>query len=171
MNKRSNYSAGVLMYQYNSDKTISIFLVHPGGPFWFSKTNGAWSIPKGEFDSKKQGQEGEGEDSVKSTAVRELFEETNLKLNESDLKIDLGHVKQNKSKTVFAYAYENVTWSEKEFKCNSFTEIEYPPHSGKKLVIPEVDQGKFFTVEECKQYMNQKQFEFISRLLIALSIK
>lgn len=163
MNKRSNFSAGILMYQYDQSKSLRIFLVHPGGPFWSAKQNGAWSIPKGEFDLKQEGEEG-----IKSTAVRELFEETNCKILPSDLKINLGSIKQNRTKTVYAYAYENSFWNEKEFKCNSFTEIDFPPHSGKKLTIPEVDQGKFFSIKECKQFMNEKQFEFLDRLLEVL---
>ena len=28
---------------------LEVLLVHPGGPFWRSKDEGAWSIPKGEM--------------------------------------------------------------------------------------------------------------------------
>ncbi len=29
---------------------LEVFLIHPGGPYWFKKDLGVWSIPKGEYD-------------------------------------------------------------------------------------------------------------------------
>ena len=45
---------------------IEIFLVHPGGPFWAKKDDGAWSIPKGLYEN--------GEDPL-AAAQREFAEE------------------------------------------------------------------------------------------------
>ncbi len=42
----SQVSAGLLMYRM-SGGFLEVFLVHPGGPFWAKKDDGAWSIPKG----------------------------------------------------------------------------------------------------------------------------
>ena len=44
----SKKSAGLLIYR-RKGKIIEILLVHPGGPFWAKKDEGAWSIPKGEL--------------------------------------------------------------------------------------------------------------------------
>ena len=41
-------SAGIVLYRLKNN-TPEFFLVHPGGPFWKNKDEGAWSIPKGEF--------------------------------------------------------------------------------------------------------------------------
>ena len=41
-------SAGLLIHQRDSGGT-RVLLVHPGGPFWAKKDDGAWSIPKGEY--------------------------------------------------------------------------------------------------------------------------
>ena len=41
-------SAGLLMYRMR-DGQAEVLLIHPGGPFWARKEEGAWSIPKGEF--------------------------------------------------------------------------------------------------------------------------
>ena len=60
-------SAGILLYR-ERDGEIEVFLVHPGGPFWAKKDEGAWSIPKGEYT--------EGEDPL-AVAKREFHEETN----------------------------------------------------------------------------------------------
>ena len=61
-------SAGILMYR-RKEHRLEVFLVHPGGPFWAKKDEGAWSIPKGEF--------GEDENPL-DAARRELAEETGL---------------------------------------------------------------------------------------------
>src|SRR5438270_2695123 len=61
-------SAGLLLYRRRGSRP-EVFLVHPGGPFWARKDDGAWSIPKGEF--------GEGEDPLEA-AKREFREETGL---------------------------------------------------------------------------------------------
>ena len=37
-------SAGLLLYR-GVDDSVEVFLVHPGGPFWAKKDEGAWSIP------------------------------------------------------------------------------------------------------------------------------
>ena len=44
-------SAGLLMYRY-AEAVLEVFLVHPGGPFWVAKDEGAWSIPKGLIESR-----------------------------------------------------------------------------------------------------------------------
>ena len=44
-------SAGLLMYRTRG--CVEVFLVHPGGPFWARKDQGAWSIPKGEFTAEE----------------------------------------------------------------------------------------------------------------------
>ena len=32
---------------------IEVLIAHPGGPFWARKDDGAWSIPKGEYDRRR----------------------------------------------------------------------------------------------------------------------
>jgi len=59
-------SAGLLMYRYR-DRVLEVFLVHPGGPFWAKKDQGAWSIPKGEYPPEEDAQ---------AAARREFAEET-----------------------------------------------------------------------------------------------
>src|SRR3978361_1779385 len=45
---RPNVSAGILAYRREKDG-LEVLLVHPGGPFWCNRDDGAWSIPKGEL--------------------------------------------------------------------------------------------------------------------------
>jgi predicted NUDIX family NTP pyrophosphohydrolase len=46
-------SSGILLYRIKN-KHPEFFLILPGGPFWKNKDDGAWSIPKGEFDEKEE---------------------------------------------------------------------------------------------------------------------
>jgi predicted NUDIX family NTP pyrophosphohydrolase len=41
----AKHSAGLLLYR-RRPRGLEVFLVHPGGPFWAGKDDGAWSIPK-----------------------------------------------------------------------------------------------------------------------------
>ena len=61
-------SAGILLYRFK-EENLQVMLVHPGGPFWAKKDDGAWSIPKGIYE--------EGENPL-AAAKREFQEETGL---------------------------------------------------------------------------------------------
>ena len=147
-------SAGLLIYHFRKD-LLEVFLVHPGGPFWKNKDSGAWSIPKGEFT--------EEEDPL-SAALREVKEETGL-IAKGNF-IELKPVKQKSGKTVYAWAYES-DFDPQQLISNTF-EMEWPPRSGKKIEIPEVDRGAWFSLEEAKTKINQGQVpilqEFESKL-------
>ena len=65
-------TAGILLYRVRRGE-LEVFLVHPGGPFWAKKDDGAWSIPKGEC--------AEDEDPL-ACALREFKEETGIDLTE-----------------------------------------------------------------------------------------
>ena len=43
-------SAGLLPYRFSADLVLEVLVVHPGGPFWADKDDGAWSIAKGEYE-------------------------------------------------------------------------------------------------------------------------
>lgn len=46
------------------------------------------------------------------------------------------------------------------FESNS-VEIEWPPRSGKKICIPEVDDWRWFNSKDAKQHINLAQAAFI----------
>jgi predicted NUDIX family NTP pyrophosphohydrolase len=50
-------------------KGLEVLLVHPGGPFWRNKDDGAWSIPKGEIDDGENPAEAALRNSWKNSAV------------------------------------------------------------------------------------------------------
>lgn len=137
---------------FKEKKILKFLLVHPGGPFWARKNEGAWTIPKGEFEEHEQ---------MKETAIRELYEETGISVD-GDL-IDLGYIKQKGGKTVFAFAYQ-VSEFDGKINCTSYVDIEYPPKSGKIINIPEVDKGGMFTKAQAKNLINPAQYEFLEKL-------
>src|SRR5215469_14939119 len=85
-------SAGVLAHRTKAGR-LEVLLVHPGGPFWANKDEGAWSIPKGEYAA---GEEAE------VAARREFAEELGTAL-EAPLQ-PLGEIRQRGGKIVEAFA-------------------------------------------------------------------
>ncbi len=143
-------SAGLLIYR-ETDAGLEIFLVHPGGPFFANKDNGAWSIPKGEFD---------GEDPL-TAALREFEEETGLKI--AGEFFALKPITQRAGKIVYAWAVE-ADFDADAIHSNSF-EMEWPPRSGKRATFPEIDRAAWFDPETAKQKINPAQAALITELV------
>src|SRR5580765_5487205 len=91
----SKQSAGILLYRFKEGE-LQVFLIHPGGPFWVKKDDGAWSIPKGEFQSE--------EEDALAAAKREFTEETGFSIDGNFL--PLSPVKQKGGKVITAFAVE-----------------------------------------------------------------
>lgn len=144
-------SAGILLFRKTAAQ-LEMLLVHPGGPFWKNKDEGAWSIPKGEFADDEEALE---------AAKREFKEETGFSC--AGKFIALSPVKMKSGKTVYAWALEKDIDTEK-IKSNSF-EMEWPPKSGKQQHFPEVDRAGWFTPAMAKQKINAAQVNFITELL------
>ncbi len=145
-------SAGLLMYRVKNKK-LEVYLVHPGGPFFKNKDDGYWSIPKGLIE--------EGENELEA-AKREFEEETGITPCGEKF-IPLGSIIQSNRKIVHAWAFEHNEDCPDAPKSN-LCEITWPPCSGKKQQIPEVDKGGFFTAEAAKNKIKKSQTAFIERL-------
>jgi predicted NUDIX family NTP pyrophosphohydrolase len=132
-------SAGILLYK-RKGRGLLVLLVHPGGPFWRNKDDGAWTIPKGERSI--------GED-AETTARREFVEE--LGAQPTGTLVPLGRIRQRGGKHV-----ERISG-------NTF-EIEWPPRSGRRQSFPEVDRAAWFSPDEARQKINAGQRPFIDRV-------
>ena len=143
-------SAGLLLYRKRPGK-IQFLLVHPGGPFWKNKDEGAWTIPKGEIQP--------GEDPL-SAAQREFEEELGLKLNGTF--IPLAPIQQKSGKIVRAWAIEGDL-DTTQLKSNTFS-LEWPPRSGKQQQFPEVDRAAFFDLELARRKVNPAQIPLLEEL-------
>jgi predicted NUDIX family NTP pyrophosphohydrolase len=143
-------SAGLLMYRSRQGQ-LEVFLVHPGGPFWAKKDLGAWSIAKGEYAA--------GEPALEA-AKREFQEETGFAAHGDFL--SLGQVEQAGGKVVSAWAFEGDCDPSK--LVSSRCEIDWPPRSGRKMEIAEVDRGDWFSIAEAKERILKSQTPFLERL-------
>jgi predicted NUDIX family NTP pyrophosphohydrolase len=146
----SKKSAGLLLYR-RQNSALEVFLVHPGGPFWAKKDDGAWSIPKGEI--------ADDEDPLKA-AKREFFEETGFQVDGNF--IALTPVKQAGGKWVYAWAIEGDC-DAGSIKSNTFS-LEWPPRSGNKKEFPEVDRAAWFPLELAKQKILKGQLSLLEEL-------
>ncbi len=143
-------SAGILLYR-NINNKLEVFLIHPGGPFFKNKDEGAWSIPKGEFL--------DDEDAL-AAAKREFLEETGQAIDGNFRQ--LSPVKQKSGKIVFAWSVEGDI--DHEVIVSNLFEMEWPPGSGKKASFSEVDRAAWFGVDEAKIKINGAQAAFIEEL-------
>ncbi len=153
MTKRS---AGILLYR-GSLPVPELLLVHPGGPFWAKKDQGAWSIPKGEYE--------DGEDKLLA-AKREFEEELGIAPPQGSA-LDLGEIVQPSRKTITAFALEG-DFDPAKLKSNRF-EMEWPPKSGKRQSFPEVDRAEWFASDGARKKILPGQAPFIDRLLAAVA--
>lgn len=149
------HSGGILLFRY-LDNRLQVMLVHPGGPFWAKKDEGAWSIPKGLLEENEEALE---------AAKREFAEETGFDIVGEF--IDLGELKQPSKKIVHAWALEkNIDTS--KIKCNSFS-LEWPPKSGKIKDYPEIDKGQWFDIDEARKKRIHRQVDKQDKKWLALS--
>jgi predicted NUDIX family NTP pyrophosphohydrolase len=145
-------SAGLLLFRLcGGEDIVEVLLAHPGGPFWAKKDDGAWSIPKGEFD--------EGESALEA-AKREFAEESGITPQGEFL--SLGTVSQSKAKTIHAWALRG-DWDLSGFRSNVF-QMEWPPHSGKQREFPEVDRMEWFPLDQARQKLLKGQIALLDRL-------
>ena len=126
-------SAGLLLFRRRGS-SLEVLLVHPGGPLWARKDDGAWSIPKGEVQ--------ENEDTL-AAARREVDEETGAR--PTGTFISLSPVRQTGGKIVHVWAVES-DFDPASLKSNLF-EMEWPPKSGSRRSFPEVDRAGWFDLE------------------------
>src|ERR1700676_795571 len=130
------------------DGNVEVLLVHPGGPFFRNKDDGAWTIPKGEVGEEKD---------LRDRARIEFEEE--LGFSPSRDWIELGSVKQKGGKTVHAWAFEGDLPANFKLASNTF-EMKWPPRSGGTQTFPEIDHAEFFSIAEAKQKINAAQIAF-----------
>lgn len=136
---------------YRRKNNLEVFLVHPGGPFWAKKDEGAWSLPKGEYESE--------EDALQA-AKREFKEETGFEIDGKF--IELGQIKQPSGKVITAWAVQDDC-DASAIKSNTF-EMEWPPHSRKMAKFPEVDRACWFSIDEARVKILKGQVGFLDEL-------
>jgi predicted NUDIX family NTP pyrophosphohydrolase len=143
-------SAGILLYRQHGDE-IEVLLGHPGGPYWARKDDGAWSIPKGEFDEDEE---------PLAAAMREFEEETGFAVEGEFVK--LTPLKQRSGKTIHAFALEQDL-DPSQAHSNYFC-LEWPPGSGQSVEFPELDRIAWFRLESARKKIQLGQRAFLDEI-------
>ncbi len=145
------------MYRRAGD-AVEVLLVHPGGPFWKNKDDGAWSIPKGLYET--------GEEAL-AAAKREFEEETGA--TPAGEFVPLGDFRQSSAKTVSAWAVEGE-FDVTKLKSNTFS-LEWPPKSGKVSDFPEIDRAAWLSPDEARRKILKGQRPALDALLARLGLR
>ena len=150
-------SAGILLFRRRNGAT-EVLLAHPGGPYWRQQDFASWSVPKGIA---------EADEALEAVAAREFGEETGFALDAVALDpsrpgIDLGEVTLKSGKVVRAWAVEGDLDAERS--TSNEIEIEWPPRTGRRLMIPEVDRVAWFALSEARRRAHPAQAAFVDRL-------
>jgi predicted NUDIX family NTP pyrophosphohydrolase len=143
-------SAGILLYRQR-DRLVEVLLVHPGGPFFRNKDDGAWTIPKGEPNP---------DEDLLTAARREFAEEVGF-VPEGPF-VELGTIRQRGGKEVHAWAASGDC-DPTAIRSNTFS-IEWPSKSGQFRSFPEIDRAGFFTLDEARQKINPAQAALLDAL-------
>jgi predicted NUDIX family NTP pyrophosphohydrolase len=145
-------SAGILLYR-RRERAVEVLLVHPGGPFWARKDEGAWSIPKGTY---------EPDEDPLAAARREFEEETGARVP-AGVPIALGAFRQSSAKIVDVWAVEGE-FDPAALASNTFA-MEWPPRSGRMQEFPEVDRAAWFAPDVAARKILQGQRPILEALL------
>ncbi len=143
-------SAGLLMYRKRAGM-VEVLLIHPGGPFWARKDEGAWAIPKGEFTDAE---------APLDAAKREFQEETSF--TASGVFQPLEPIQQAGGKIVHAWALEGDL-DAAAIRSNTY-KVEWPPHSGQWRSFPEVDRADWFPLPQARQKILKSQLPLLDQL-------
>ncbi len=144
-------SAGIVLHRRREDQ-LEVLLVHPGGPAWARRDQGAWSIPKGEYEPEEE----------PLTAARREFEEELGSAAPAGQAVDLGEIKQKSGKVVRAFALAGDLDPD-GVSSNTFA-FEWPPRSGTMIEVPEVDRAEWFPLALAREKINPAQALLLDRL-------
>jgi predicted NUDIX family NTP pyrophosphohydrolase len=147
------YSAGALLFRSDGQGRVEVLLGHPGGPFFARRDDGAWSIPKGEYDPDEE---------PRAAAAREFAEELGSPLP-AGREYELGTVRLPSGKRLTVYAVE-ADFDVGRARSNTF-ELEWPPKSGRTRSFPEIDKVAWFDLATARVKLAKGQAEFLNRLL------
>lgn len=149
-------SAGILVYKIEN-KVLKVLLCHPGGPYWKNKKIHSWSIPKGEKNSKEK---------IIDASIREFKEETNLEIK-SNLKY-LASKKVNNNKLLIVF-YTEFNYNLDNCFSNKFR-MEFPKNSGLFKEFYEMDDYKWFNIDEAYKMIFNNQIYFLDKLVENIKI-
>lgn len=141
-------SAGILLYRLRSGgASPQVLIAHMGGPYWAKKTEGAWTIPKGEFDPDVE--------SPLDAAKREFAEELGVDAPEAEY-AELGTFAYSSGKRVVVFVADGADLAPDAFTYGTF-ETEWPPRSGRRVEFPEVEDARWIAADEASALLVKGQ--------------
>lgn len=143
-------SAGILLFR-ECGTELEVLLIHPGGPYWKNRDEGAWMIPKGGVD--------DGE-APADAAMREFTEETGGTIFATPF--HLCRVRQSGGKIVEVYAARG-DFDPEQLESLEF-EMEWPPRSGRIQRYPECDEARWMSMREARLLMLPSQLPMLEAL-------
>ncbi len=161
-----SHSAGIVLWRRGHDGSagIEILLAHPGGPFWASKDEHAWSIPKGEFDPATE--------AALDAARREFEEELGTVVPASaDAPVAIPPFRAGR-KTIHAFAVEgdlDPATIGPEDRHRSLVTTVWPPRSDREIEFPEVDRVAWFPLERVQHQLHKGQAPIVPALIEVLA--
>jgi predicted NUDIX family NTP pyrophosphohydrolase len=149
-------SAGILLFRTSSAGT-EVLLGHMGGPFFARRDAGAWSVPKGEYES---------DETPEAAARREFTEELGLSVPAGEW-LALGEARQSSGKIVTIWAVAGDL--DPEQVVPGTFEMEWPRGSGRIAQFPEIDRAAWFDVAgAARDKIVKGQQVFLDRLVSQL---
>lgn len=148
-------SAGILLYRLpaREPQEVSVLVAHMGGPFWASKEEGAWSIPKGELDD---------DEPALDAARREFREELGVDPPEIDY-AELGTFPYSSGKRIVVFVGDGSGFTASDFAFGTF-EMEWPPRSGRTRSFPEVDRAEWMPLPRARELLVKGQRPALDKL-------
>ncbi|MBT2392235.1 NUDIX domain-containing protein [Streptomyces sp. ISL-1] len=144
-------SAGLLLFRRRGTDT-EVLVGHMGGPFWQSRDEGAWSVPKGEYTPEEE---------PMAAARREFVEELGVPPPDGEW-LSLGEARQSGGKIVTVWALEGVLDTDL-VEPGTFV-MEWPRGSGRMQEFPEIDRAEWMSVAEARGKLVTGQRVFLDRL-------
>ncbi|SIT86675.1 NUDIX domain-containing protein [Microbacterium sp. RU33B] len=146
-------SAGLLLYRLGGPRA-EVLVAHMGGPYWASKDDAAWSIPKGEYDPAVE--------SPLDAAVREFREELGVDPPEG-APAELGTWAYSSGKRITVFVVDGADFGDPDYAFGTF-ELEWPPRSGTRTAFPEVDRAEWMPLEIAREKLVKGQRPAIDAL-------
>src|SRR5215204_964451 len=145
-------SAGILLYRLvggdaGARVAPEVLIAHMGGPYWAARDEGAWSIPKGEFEPDSE--------SALDAAQREFAEELGVPAPEGPY-AELGTFPYSSGKRVTVFVADGTAFSVEGLVFGEF-ELEWPPRSGRRQSFPEVDRAEWMTMDAARERLVKGQ--------------
>ncbi len=141
-------SAGILLYRVAAHaRRFEVLIAHMGGPFWARRTEGAWTIPKGEFDPDVE--------SPLDAAKREFAEELGVQPPERAY-AELGTFAYSSGKRVVVFVADGADFAPAGFTYGTF-ETEWPPRSGRRVAFPEVEDARWIAADDASALLVKGQ--------------